>query len=200
MQISIYKKISITIAAVLVVSVMCIACGDKKNAIPRPHGFFRIDFDKKEYVKYERTGFPYSFEYPAYAAVEDEIGPFAEPYWVNILIKKHNAQIHISYKKIDGNLQKLLDDSYELAYKHAMKASAINERLYENPETGVYGTLFEIKGNAASPMQFHLTDSTRNFIRGSFYISEIPNYDSLLPVIQFVEEDVTRFIESLNWE
>ncbi|HNZ71643.1 MAG TPA: gliding motility lipoprotein GldD, partial [Prolixibacteraceae bacterium] len=64
----------------------------------------------------------------------------------------------------------------------------------------VYGTVYSIKGNAASPMQFYLTDSVEHFLRGSMYISEIPNYDSLQPVINFLEADMIRLIETLSWK
>jgi gliding motility-associated lipoprotein GldD len=174
------------------------ACGKKNKFIPKPIGHFRIEFEQKEYQQFN-FNWPYQFEYPVYAKLVKEENRFSEPFWINIAYAKHNAQIHLSYKPIKGNLEQLINDSHELAYKHAIKASAINEKAYSNPNNHVFGTLFEIKGNAASPMQFHLTDSVSHFLRGSFYISETPNYDSLIPVIQFVEADILHLIETLNW-
>ena len=63
----------------------------------------------------------------------------------------------------------------------------------------MYGTVYTLKGNAASPMQFYLTDSVKNFIRGALYIKEIPNYDSLRPVIGFLSADVIKMIETTEW-
>jgi hypothetical protein len=48
-------------------------------------------------------------------------------------------------------------------------------------------------------MQFYLTDSVKNFLRGALYIKEIPNYDSLRPVISFLSEDVIKMIETAEW-
>ncbi|HKI89469.1 MAG TPA: hypothetical protein VKA38_10600, partial [Draconibacterium sp.] len=59
--------------------------------------------------------------------------------------------------------------------------------------------VYKIEGNAASPMQFYLTDSTRNFLRGAFYIREVPNIDSLRPVINFLEPDIIHIIETTTW-
>jgi gliding motility-associated lipoprotein GldD len=87
-----------------------------------------------------------------------------------------------------------------LAYKHSEKASSIEEQIFINPINKVYGTLYTIRGNAASPMQFYLTDSITNFLRGALYIKEVPNADSLRPVIKFLSEDVLQLVESTKWK
>ena len=173
--------------------------GCKKETTPKPRGYFRIDFPEKSYQT-TQLNYPYQFEYPTYSTIVTDADKIAEPYWINIVFKKNNAKLHLSYKPVKKNLQELTEDSRELAYKHSIKASAINEKLFINDEKRVYGTIYEIKGNAASPLQFYLTDSTSHFLRGSFYISEIPNYDSLRPVIQFIDEDIYHLIETLSWK
>ena len=32
-------------------------------------GYYKVDFPEKKYVKFEQPGFPYTFEYPAYARI-----------------------------------------------------------------------------------------------------------------------------------
>jgi gliding motility-associated lipoprotein GldD len=119
--------------------------------------------------------------------------------WITIEIPGNHAQIHISYKKIDRNLSKLIEESRSLVFKHDQKASSIDEQLFIHPTHKMYGTVYTLKGNAASPMQFYLTDSVKNFIRGALYIREIPNYDSLRPVIGFLSADVIKMIETTEW-
>ncbi|MDO9612920.1 MAG: gliding motility lipoprotein GldD, partial [Bacteroidota bacterium] len=106
---------------------------------------------------------------------------------------------HLSYKNVENNLWKLTEESRELAYKHSFKADAIDERIFVNPEKKVYGTIYLIDGNTASPLQFYLTDSTKHFLRGALYIREIPNIDSLRPVIDFLTPDVIHLIETTEW-
>lgn len=171
----------------------------KQKYTPKPYGYFRIDFPEKKY-QLSDLNYPFQFEYPTYAKLVPDTLYDAEPYWLNISIPEFKSKIHLSYKPVNNNLAKLTEDSRELAYKHSIKASAINEKRYLNPDKKVYGIIYEIKGNAASSLQFHLTDSTKNFIRGSFYISEIPNYDSLRPVIGFIDEDIYHLIETFRWE
>ncbi|MCL1822363.1 MAG: gliding motility lipoprotein GldD, partial [Prolixibacteraceae bacterium] len=92
------------------------------------------------------------------------------------------------------------EESHELTYRHTQKASAIDAKLFLNPENKVYGTIYTIAGNAASPMQFYLTDSTRHFLRGALYIRDIPNIDSLRPVIDFLIPDILHLIETARWQ
>ncbi|WP_430815808.1 gliding motility lipoprotein GldD [Carboxylicivirga sp. RSCT41] len=171
----------------------------KQHHTPKPRGYFRISFPEKEYVLFDGSH-PYQFEYPKYAKVVPDTSVNAETFWVNIHFKELNGQIHISYKKIEDNFNQLMEDSRKLAYKHTIKADAINERMFYDEINGVTGVLYEIKGDAASPMQFFATDSLNHFIRGSLYFNAIPNQDSLAPVINFVHQDVIQLMETLRWK
>ena len=123
----------------------------------------------------------------------------AELYWVNLEIPQHKAEVHLSYKKVENNLRKLTEDSRELAYKHSIKADAIDERIFVNPEKKVYGTIYLIDGNTASPLQFYLTDSITHFLRGALYIREVPNIDSIRPVIDFLTTAVIHLLATTEW-
>jgi len=182
------------IFTVLVIQIT--SCTEKYT--PKPKAYFRIDFPKKEYVPIHED-FPYRFEIPVYSEIIPDNSQFAEPYWINLNIPANKADIHISYKKIEGNLFVFTEESRELTYKHTQKASAIEEKIFMNPAKNVFGTIYLIKGNAASPLQFYLTDSVRHFLRGSLYIRDIPNIDSLRPVIDFLVPDVLHLIETTEW-
>jgi gliding motility-associated lipoprotein GldD len=166
---------------------------------PKPRGYFRIEFPAKKYKKLD-TPTPYTFQIPVYATTgHDPLNP-DQPNWLTIEIPGNHAQIHLSYKKINNNLETYIEESRTLAYKHSQKASSIEEQLFINPSQKVYGTIYTIKGNAASPMQFYLTDSIHHFLRGSLYIKEIPNSDSLQPVIKFLNQDVLQLIKTTEWK
>jgi len=165
---------------------------------PKPAGYLRIDFPEKAYRLFD-SAYPYSFEYPVYAYIVPDTDRFSEPYWVNIDFPRFDGKIHISYKHVRNNLDKYTEDSRTLAYKHTIKADAIKETLYVNDTSRVYGILYEIKGNAASSLQFFVTDSTRNFLRGSLYFNVQPNKDSLAPVISFFKDDIVRLMETVRW-
>jgi gliding motility-associated lipoprotein GldD len=182
----------------LLIVFLATACS--QDYIPKPHGYFRIEFNEKSYHKLDSAALPYNFDIPSYSKAVPDKDRNVEPFWINLKIPAHKAEVHISYKKVEKNLAKLLEDSRTLAYKHTIKADAINERVFVNPQKKVYGTIYMIEGNAASPLQFYLTDSTTNFLRGALYIKEIPNIDSLRPVIDFLTPDIIRLIESTEWK
>ena len=80
-----------------------------------------------------------------------------------------------------------------------MKAEAIVEQTFNNPGKKVYGALYHIEGNVATPLQFVLTDSVSHFLRASLLFDAVPNQDSIVPVLNYIKEDVIRLIESFEW-
>ncbi len=171
----------------------------RKEYTPRPRGYFRISFPAKSYKSLEMT-IPYNFQIPVYSNPGRDSLNLKQLDWVTIEVPANHAQIHLSYKTINKNLGEYIEESRSLAYKHSQKASSIEEQIFINPAKKVFGTIYNIKGNAASPMQFYLTDSVLHFLRGSLYIKEIPNIDSLQPVIEFLNLDVIRLIETTEWK
>ena len=172
----------------------------QNSYVPKPRGYYRIDFPGKEYRLFDTT-FPYTFEYPVYAKIVRDSSRGAEPFWINIVYYPFNAQLHISYKTINNNLATYLNDSHTLVNKHIPKANAISQREYVDSIEKVYGLVYEITGSdAASTYQFYLTDSTWNFVRGALYFDLVPNNDSLAPVIAFLKTDVEHMITTFRWK
>ena len=171
----------------------------RQNYTPKPRGYLRVDFPEKEYAVFDSTC-PYRFACPVYARVVPDTDYNSEPCWVNIEFPSFDGKIHISYKRVSGNLYGYIEDSRALAYKHTIRADAIRETVYSNPQAGVHGILYDIKGNAASALQFYLTDSLRHFLRGSLYFNVAPDKDSLAPVIAYFREDIIHLMESFEWK
>jgi len=109
------------------------------------------------------------------------------------------ATLYLTYNSIDQNLDSLLNDAYQLPYKHLSKAESIPERLFINKQHKVYGTLFTVVGNAASQYQFFLTDSLNHFLVGSLYFYAKPNYDSIFPAVDYLQKDITHLMETMEW-
>lgn len=175
-----------------------LGCSD--GYTPRPRGYFRIDFPEKEYKYLDSAHYPYNFMYPTYGLVIEDDSRIAEKYWVNIDFPGYKARIHISYKDAQGRLDSLMEDSRALAFKHVSKAEAITERFYSNPETRIYGLLYNLRGNTASSWQFYVTDSVKHFLRGALYFKVSPNKDSLAPAIDFFGQDLVKMMETIEWK
>ncbi len=166
----------------------------KEDALPKPKGYLRLTYPANSYKNLELIR-PYSFEVSEFSVIKDE-----RKNWLKIKYPKLKASIHITYRPVNNNLKELLIESEKLVYKHAVKAEEIITKNFEDFDKRVFGSMQEISGNAASQIQFHLTDSTRHFIRGALYFYTKPNYDSILPAVNYIKKDMMRLVETLEWE
>ncbi|MCE2496032.1 MAG: gliding motility lipoprotein GldD [Flavobacteriales bacterium] len=169
-----------------------IACSSD-DFTPKPFGNVRIELPERSYKSFNDT-FPYRFEFPAYGEMKKR-----RDYWSTVQLKNFKSDIHLTYKPLNNNLYKYLEESRELVYNHTSKADGIQERVYENSEAQTWGVLYEISGDAASQLQFVITDSTDHFLRGALYFRATPNYDSIRPVFEFLREDVIHLMETTRW-
>ncbi len=179
----------------MLVAIFLISCSSN-DSVPRPKGYFRIDTPEKSYKLYDDVC-PFTFEIPTYSFMVKEKEEFC---WLDIYFPQNEATIYLTYKEVHNDLNKHMEDSREFVYKHTVKADAIEETIYENDSLGVYGMLYNLKGNTASSVQFYLTDSTDHFLRGSLYFNVAPNKDSLAPVIDFIRDDIVHLMESFEWK
>ena len=180
--------------------VLFASCKSSTDYAPKPRGYFKIDFPKKQYTSFTNIT-PYSFDYPNYAKMYLDSTERGRPNWYNLTYPQFNARIHLSYYPInsEADFNELVEDSRKLAFKHTVKATGIDEGTINIPENNVYGIYYTIAGNTASSTQFLLTDSTKNFLRGALYFNEKPQADSIQPVVDFIKKDIDRLIKTLRW-
>ena len=184
----------------LTLALLIVGCG--QDYVPKPRAYYRIEFPGKEYQKLSGD-YPYSFDYPTYARIDPYQGKWKDTdtsdYWINVEFPQFNSRVHLTYKTVKNNLENLIEDAHNYAYKHSIKADAIIQSEYTDSLAKVYSVLFDIKGNTASSVQFYATDSIKHFLRGALYFDCSPNKDSLAPVKEFLRIDLVKIIESLTW-
>ncbi|MDB5121400.1 MAG: gliding motility-associated lipoprotein GldD [Sphingobacteriales bacterium] len=183
----------------LIAVVFLAACGQDYS--PKPRGYYKIDLPKKAYQKFESTC-PYSFSYPVYASVVPDSAKNAQPCFLDVSFKQFNSRIHLTYQPITSKkaFDELVEAARTFAFKHTVKATAIDEATISYPNKKVYGTLYSIDGNTASAIQFFLTDSNTNYLRGALYFNEKPNLDSIQPSLDFLKKDIDVFIKTFQWK
>lgn len=176
------------------------ACSQNPDYAPKPRGYFRLEFPKKEYQIFDKNPY-YTFEYPKYAKMYLDSADGNRPNWYNLTYPQFNARLHISYYPItnEKSFNDLVEDSRKLAFKHTVKATGIDEGLIATKENNVYGVFYTIEGNTASSTQFFLTDSTKNFLRAALYFNEKPQPDSIQPIVVFIKQDIDKMIKTLKW-
>lgn len=194
------KNNAIALIATLICAIVLVACNEQSTYMPKPRGYFRIDLPEKSYSKVD-TIERYSFECPSYAYTTNDPYSPNEKNWVNIEMPCFKSSLHLTHKPVDGNLGEYLEDVHTMLTKHLQKANGIRDSLIINDEHHVYGMLIEMDGKAvATPLQFYLTDSTDNFVRGALYFNFKPDNDSLQPVIDFIKEDIDHIINTFEWK
>ena len=179
---------------VFILLFLIIFFGCKKDILPKPKAYLSLTYPEKTYedLKLNR---PYSFKVSKMATIINE-----KNNWLSIKYPKLKASIDITYRPLKNNIRELLTEAEKLVFKHTAKADRIIPQDFINKEKRVFGSIYEITGNAASQIQFHVTDSTNNFIKGSLYFYAKPNYDSILPAVNYIKEDILHLIETLKWQ
>ena len=178
-----------------------LACGN--DSVPKPKAFLRLEYPKPDY-KEVQVPLPFTFEKNKLAERIRSIKADSTNniYGIDIDYPTLKGTIYLTYKKINDSLQLInyIRDAQNLTQKHVIKADGIEGDLYINPEHRVYGMFYEIGGNAASQSQFYVTDSTKHFLNGSLYFYAKPNYDSILPAVVYLKNDIKHIMETLKWQ
>ena len=179
----------------LATSVALTACGDQP--VPKPRGYFRLDLSARSYEPWSDGG-AFHAEIPVYASIalrkED-----ADARWYDLRFPAQRATVHLTWSPVKDDLASLIDDAHTFKDKHQMMADRIGRERVRREEARVFGTIFDVDGDAASPCVFYLTDSTANFLYGALYFDARPNGDSLAPVTERIREDLRHFTGTLRW-
>ena len=185
----------------LILTSVIASCTSETANTPKPKGYFRINFPKKEYQAYN-AGCPFTFDYPVYAKMVVDNDKNAQPCWNNLDFPQFNGQLHLTYYDVlsPAEYNQMTEAARTLAMKHTIKADAIDQKIINYPDHKVYGIYYAIDGNTASSVQFFLTDSIKHYFRGALYFNERPQYDSIQPVVKFIKKDIDKMIETFRWK
>ena len=182
-----------------ILSLFLFSC--ERDFLPKPLGYNRIELPAQEYQALPDS-LPYSFEYSKHAKLLKDTSWIRERFWIEIYYPTLKADVHITYKKLDGKdklLKELLNDAYVLTAKHQIKASAIDE-VITRTAIGHTAVIAELEGDVPSQFQFTITDSTENFLRGALYFNTKVNNDSLEPAIEFMKKEIMHMINTTDWK
>ncbi|MFV0564297.1 MAG: gliding motility lipoprotein GldD [Flavobacteriaceae bacterium] len=186
----------------LILLIICTSCSN--DYIPKPKAYLRLDYPQAQYTP-SNLPLPLTFETNILAQRINvkEINATAKSYGITIDYPALKGTIFLTYKAVNNNkeiLNEYLRDAQKFTQEHTRKADVIIDQLYDNPNKKVYGMFYEVGGNAASQSQFYVTDSVRHFLTGSLYFRAKPNYDSIYPAAKYLENDIRRIMESIEWK
>ena len=170
-----------------------LACN--KDTTIKPSAFLRLEYPEANYMEQTIESCTYTFDVNTNAELIKKANC-----GVNIVYPNMNATIYLTYQEVANNIESLLKDAQKLTYDHSIKAESIIEQMRVDEEKRVFGMFYAIDGDAATQSQFYVTDSTKHFITGSLYFNVKPNYDSIYPAAVYLQEDIRRIMESIEWK
>lgn len=181
--------------------VVLLMTGCEQEYLPKPLGYNRLEIPEASYRSLPDS-LPYSFEYSVHAKLLDDTTSISEQHWIEIYYPLLKSNIHITYKPLFNNqerLKELINDAFRLTAKHQIKAYAIDEITVKTP-SGKTAVIAELEGEVPSQFQFTVTDSTVHFMRGALYFETKVNNDSLAPAIEYMKKDIMHLINTLEWK
>lgn len=183
---------------ILVLGIILIACKEK-ILVPKPSLYLRTNFPEHEY-RLVQDDCPYQFELAKIYTPKAVMQGASESCHKEIDLGPLNGVINFSYIKMEETLGKYVNYSNDKVGEHKIKATGIETENFIFPEKRVFGTIFKLQGDVATPIQFYLTDSTENFVSGVVYFNSVPNYDSIRPTLDYLEKDVYHLINTFEWK
>ena len=162
------------------------------SVIPKPNAFLYKEFEKPTYKIY-KSNCGYSFQTNDTSTISsDECN-------LKINNKKLKATIFITYIKIDNNLNLIESDFNEKMNENSKNAFFVKSSEYVSEENNIFAKYFSFSGDTPSNTHFFLTDSVSFYFSGSLFFDSKPHYDSLIPSINYMNQDIRKLIQSFSW-
>lgn len=172
-----------------------IACTSPSS--PKQKGYIRLDFPEAKYGL-STDSLPFIFDLSNQAKLTWQMNKTGE-YFCNVDYPLLNARLYCTYHSITPDkLPQFAEESRKMAYQHTAMATEIKQKAYANNLSHVFGILYDIKGNVATPLQVALTDSNHYFFNASLYFNTIPNADSIAPAVDYIRKDIVRMMETFK--
>ena len=171
--------------------ILLVGCDDFE--LPKKKAYFAHQFNIPSYATHnENCSYMFKINTAAKLDLDNNCNAV-------INYKNLSAQIFISNISMD-NIDLIKYDFDQKILDNSSNVSRIVSSEFNNPENHVYAQYYSFVGDAPSNIQFYVTDSLTNFIMGSLYFKSKPNYDSLLPSISYVKNDIKMMIETFKWK
>ena len=186
------RKLIIPLMALLL-----FACGED-TFIPKPPTYLRLELPDHTYENY-KDSCQYSFDLPSIYTVEKAPISDGEACHRRIQLGPLNGTIYFRHWDMTQSLAYYVNNANDEIDRHKGKARSVEDNRIIRDQDDVYGTLFHLKGDVATPFQFYLTDSTDHFVYGEVLFNSAPNYDSLKPSLDYLRQDLDQLLETFKW-
>lgn len=167
---------------------------------PKPRGYARIEPPVASYSTFDVDSLPFSLNLSDAVEVELSESLSSSSLNININYPSLNARLYCSYNSVaPASLVNLLLESRSIVVRQMAAGDILRESAYSDPNCAIYGSLFELGGASATPIQFIVTDSISSLFRAALYFDCKPNVDSLAPAVDHIRKDILEMIQTFRW-
>lgn len=176
----------------LILLILIVGCNND-YVLPKPKAYLYEQFEEnQEYYVYDsECGFSFIANK---SSIIDSNG---------CNLKMHNTDlkstIFFTIVNVEENISLIQKDFDNKLDENSKNAFYVKSSEYVNSNKKIYAKYFTFSGDTPSSTQFFITDSISKYISGSLFFESKPNYDSLLPSIEFTNNEIRKLIQSFNW-
>jgi gliding motility-associated lipoprotein GldD len=163
-------------------------------SLPKPAGFLALEYPKAQY-QFFQSDCSFQFQFNRLSAIH-----FTKGCDLEIQYPFMKATIFLTHLPVKNNLGRLYEDVQKKLDEQSLGTTRVHQSAFEDAERNLVGSLFTIEADAASNVQFFVTDKQNNFVSGSIYIETKPNYDSLLPTLEYLKKDIRKLVQTFEWK
>ena len=189
------------------------ACGGDEVPQPKPRAYLRIDMPEHNYIAVDSLrlpdslggktlALPYCFEMNTRAQIS-QASQNRQRTGLIINYPEWKGDVEMVCTHIDGSddLDELMTIVHRNLEREHQKASGDDDVFaIDVPENNVHATIWQVNGrDVACTYLFTVTDSTDHFLFGNVIINQVPNNDSLAPMLEYMRADVDHLIGTLHW-
>lgn len=190
-------KKAILILPLLMIFIAC----EETSYIPKPPTYLRLELPEHTYTAFDDEC-NYAFELADLYRISNSTEENGTTCNKRIDLGPLNGMAYLRYWDIDGErpLAFYVNSANDEVDRHKLKANNIEDEQIIRSEDRVFGTLFELQGDVATPFQFYLTDSTDKFLYCEVLFNTTPKYDSLKPSLDYLKKDLKHLLNTFEWK
>jgi gliding motility-associated lipoprotein GldD len=161
--------------------------------LPKQKAYFAPSFENKEFTLFT-DNCKNEFLINTLSKVNEVSNCSYELIYKNLRAKIFINSVESDLKDI--NIQEVFN---EKLFENSKFADRVLESIYDSNDKNISSKVYTFIGDTPSNIQFYITNNKNKFFTGSLYFNSKPNYDSLLPYIDYIGDDIKKIVDSFTW-
>jgi gliding motility-associated lipoprotein GldD len=161
--------------------------------LPKQKAYFAPSFENKEFTLYT-DNCKNEFLINSLSKVNEVSNCSYE-----IIYENYKAKIFINSVESDLKDINIQEFFNEKLFENSKFADRVMESMYDSNDKNISSKVYTFIGDTPSNIQFYITNNKNKFFTGSLYFNSKPNYDSLLPYIDYIGDDIKKMVDSFTW-